>query len=288
MSQKVTADVLPKKVEVSERELQKIAEGMLNELESDLVPIDHFVPCSSGQIDLLCIDRDVNPIVIEFKAVEGASEEALIQSLDYASWVDRNADTIMRFVEEKKPGLLEGKGLGDVRIIIVAPDFEARMLRAAEMVEPDILLRRYICFEHPQIGKWLHYETEYDSRSDKGTPVVPHEYKADFHFAGNKVKLKPLYDKLLEKLKSELGDFVPYAKKYYMALQSTYNFAVIHIYSDKIEVGFALEIAEHGDRVKDATNWGWSWLTHSVSIRDEKDIDDELIGWIKESYRIRS
>jgi hypothetical protein len=288
MSEKRSLGTLPKKIEVSERELQKIAESMLHELEADLTPIDHFVPCSSGQIDLLCIDKDTNPVVIEFKAVEDASEEALIQSMDYASWVDRNPDTIMRFIEEKKPGLLEGKGLGDVRIIIVAPGFDARMLRAAEMVEPDILLRRYICFEHPQIGRWLHYETEYDSRSDKGTPVVPHEYKVDFHFAGNKARFRPLYDKLLERLKSELGDFVPYAKKYYLALQTTYNFAVIHVYSDRIEVGFALEGSEHSDRAKDATNWGWSWLTHSVSIRDENDIDDELIGWIKESYRIRS
>ena len=288
MSQKEMLGVLPKRVEVSERELQKIAESMLSGLESDLVLVEHFVPCGSGVIDLLCLDKDMNPTIVEFKAVSDASEEALLQSMDYASWADRNPDTIMRFIEEKKPGLLEGKSLGDVRIIIVAPDFETRALHAAEMVESDILLRRYICFEHPQIGKWLHYETEYDSRSDRGTPIVPHEYKAEYHFAGGKAKWKPLYDALLARLKGELGGFVPYAKKYYLALQSTYNFAVIHVGSDRLDVGFAVESSEHGARLKDATKWGWSWLTHFVSLRNENDIDDELIGWIKESYRIRS
>jgi len=279
---------LPTKAIVTERQLQALVERSLGRIEEGLTYIDHYITCGSGTIDILCLDKKDNPVVIELKVDEDADQDALVQGMDYASWVEKNPDTLMRFANEKNPDLLKGRRLGEVRIILVTPHFGPRTINAAGMVEPNISLLRYICLEHPSFGQYLHFETDYDSRTDRGAPPVPHDYKIEDHFVGDRAKLRPLFDSLLEKLEKEFGELSAYAKKYYLALQSSNIFAVVQVKSKMIEVGVGLEGPETSERLHDAANWGWSWVTHFFRIRSVEDIDDEVIRWIRESYNSRS
>ncbi|MBS7633131.1 DUF91 domain-containing protein [Candidatus Bathyarchaeota archaeon] len=77
-------------IEISEKELQQTVEKDLNMLEEGLLFVDHFVPVGVGIIDTLALDKNKNPVVIEYKVQEGEDETALLQSLSYANWVDKN------------------------------------------------------------------------------------------------------------------------------------------------------------------------------------------------------
>jgi len=278
------SEQLPISIQIDERELQSLTEKNLERLEQGMRLVDHYVPVGFGIIDSLCLDKDNNPVVIEFKAAEDEDQSALIQSLDYSSWVDKNPDTIIRFINEKKRGVLEVNKLGDVRIIIVAPMFDQRTINAAEMVDPNIALIKYHCFEHSQIGRWLHFEPIYDSRTIRPRALAPQAYRIEDHFDEDYAAMRPIFDALVDRLKKEIGDFTVYAKKYYIAFQRTFNFAVLYVYKNKIEVGLTLHSTVTSGRLHDGSNWGWSRINYTISLSKPSDIDDELIDWLKESY----
>jgi predicted transport protein len=257
-------------------------ENDLKCLEETLLYVDHFVQIGSGIIDTLAIDSEGNPVVIEYKVEEGADETALLQTLSYASWVDKNPDSMLRFIREKKPEV-KVESLGDVRIIIVTPTFTERTKQAAEMVEPDILLKRYIAFELPSIGKKLYLETIYDSRARR-PKSGPTAYSIDYHFEGSYAKMKPIFEQLVSEAE-KLGDDVKIEpKKFYIAFRRAYNFAVINVYTSKLEVGFPVPSTEPDTRMIDISKWGFSRILYGIILKDKNDIDERLLKWLKASY----
>ena len=274
----------PQRIDVSERDLQALAEKDLNAVEDGLVLVDHYVPVGNGVMDSFCLDHDGNPVVVEYKSVDDADQEALVQALDYATWVNRNPDAVLRFVSEKRPGLLGEKTLGDVRVILVAPSFTLRTRHAAELVKPEISLRRYVCFEHEHIGRWLDFETIYDSRTIRRGLTGPRAYKIDDHFSGSYARMRPTFDSFTKRVQSELGAVNVYAKQDYIAFQRNFIFAVVNVYTNKIDVGVVLQSPAANPRLGDASKWGWSRLTHYFTLTAEKDIDDHVLGWVRQSY----
>jgi len=278
------SEVLPRRVEISEKELQVLVEKDMNRLEQGLVFIDHFVPVGSGIIDTLALDNEKSPVIIEYKAVPEADEEGLIQILAYADWIDKNPDALLRFVSEKKSEALGGASLGDVRTVLVAPDFTERTRHAADMIEHDIALVKYMAFEHPAIGRWLHFDTIFDSRTARPGAARIEVYKIDDHFQGAYARMKPLFDRLASEVNKFGPDVRIYAKKHYIAFQRNYIFAVIHIYTNKVEAGMVLESSEPDPRLLDASDWGWSRVTHCVVLTQDKDIDEKVLEWLRASY----
>jgi len=274
----------PIQVALSEKDLQSLTESDLKALEDGLLLIDHYVPVGTGVVDSFCLDKDANPVVVEYKAVEDADRDALVQALDYAAWVERNPDTLLRFVAEKRPGTLGNRALGDVRIILVAPSFSPRTRFASEMVKPDISLQKYVCFEHPNVGRWLHFESVYDSRITRPRRVSPQAYTIEDHFEGSYAKMRPVYDAFVKRVQASLGTVNIYAKQDYIAFQRNYIFAVVNTYINKIDVGVVLRSPASSPRLGDATKWGWSRLTHYFTITSERDIDDEVLKWIGQTY----
>lgn len=255
----------------------------LNMLEGGLLYVDHYVQVGSGIIDTLAIDEEKNPVVIEYKVEEGEDETALLQTLSYANWVYKNPDSVLRFIREKKPETVV-ESLGDVRIIIAAPAFTPRAKQAAEMVEPDIILRRYLVFDIPSIGKRLHLETIYDSRSRARPNLGPTAYTIDSHFEGNYLKMRPLFDRLANEAR-KLGDDVAIEpKKWYIAFRRNSNFTIVNVYTSKLEVGLPVLSPEHDLRMIDITKWGFSRILYGIVLKDEKDVDEKLLKWLKVSY----
>ena len=134
---------LPKLSSPSEKELQTISERYLDDLEQGLMFVDHYVPVGPGIVDTLALDSNSNPVIIEYKAVTDAVEEALVQGMAYASWINKNPDAITRFISEKNPKALP-KSLGDPRIILVAPSFGRNLIRHLQhlVFSPDKISQR--------------------------------------------------------------------------------------------------------------------------------------------------
>jgi len=271
-----------KSIEISEKELQQVIEKDLNMLEEGLLFVDHFVPVGGGIIDSLALDKKRNPVVIEYKAQEGEDETALLQSLSYANWVDKNPDAILRFVHEKRPEI-EVESLGDVKIIVVAPSFTDRVKQAAKMVEPDIALKRYIAFKMPSVGTHLYLETVYDSSTER-REARPTAYSIDYHFEGSYGKMKPLFELLMNEAEKLGADVRVEPKKFYIAFRRGYNFAIVSVYTSKLEVGFPVQPPEADPRMMDISKWGFSRILYGIVLKDEKDIDASLLKWLKASY----
>lgn len=95
--------------------------------------------------------------------------------------------------------------------------------------------------------------------------------------------MRPLFDRLVEEAK-KLGDDVRVEpKKHYIAFRRLYNFAIVYVYTDKLEVGLHLERPELDPRILNA-EWGFSRILHRVILKDEKDIDSKFLSWLKASY----
>lgn len=273
-----------KPIEINEIELQTMIEKNLNSLEEGLLYIDHFVPVGSGIIDMLALDKERNPVVIEYKAEEEEDETALLQALSYANWVDKNPDTMLRFIREKRPEI-GIESLGDVRIIIVAPSFTDRTKQATKMVGLglEIALKRYLAFDVPSIGRGLHFETIYDSRTER-PEVKPIAYSIDDHFTGSYAKMRPLFDRLMNEAKKLGEDVRIEAKKFYIAFRRAYNFAVVYVYTSKLVIGFPVSPPEPDPRMIDTSKWGFSRILQGIVLEDESGVDEKLLKWLKASY----
>jgi RecB family endonuclease NucS len=107
-----------------ERDLQAALRRSIEQLEDGLTIIDGGAESSvsSGRIDILAQDKQGARVVIELKAIK-APRDAVAQILAYMG------DT------QQQHG-------GDIRGILVAPDFDARAVSAARMV-PSLSLVSY-------------------------------------------------------------------------------------------------------------------------------------------------
>jgi hypothetical protein len=273
---------VPARIDPGEKELQELVESTLGQVENGLKLVDSYVPVGKGVIDSLCVDSTGAPVVIEYKAVEGADEDAFIQALSYAAWVDQNPDTVARFINQKVPGLLKEDTPESSRIIIVAPSFTDRTRLAATMVDVDLTLKRYLCFEHEKVGRWAHLETVLSSRQT-AYGAVPRVYTIESHFQGSYANMRPVFDALRARIEA-FGGVTTYARKHYIAFKRRRVFAVVHVFASKVESGIRAVKSTENPRLEDASDWGWSWVTHHLTFADESEIDNEALEPIRDSY----
>ena len=105
----------------------------------------------------------------------------------------------------------------------------------------------------------------------------------DYHFRGGRIKMKPLYNELIEKLSKEI-DFEYKIGKAYIGLIHTLVFAAFRIQTEKIIVEFTIRREVKSPRINKAKHFQKQRWAYFVNIKDSKDIDKQLIDWIKESW----
>jgi hypothetical protein len=100
---------------------------------------------------------------------------------------------------------------------------------------------------------------------------------------GNYAKMRPVFERL-ETEARKLGADITIYTKYYIAFQRNYIFAVVNVYTNKIEVGVILEGGQAGGRLLDGSDGGWSRVTHYFVLNYEKGVDEQATSWLKTSY----
>jgi hypothetical protein len=147
-----------------EKDLESWIENSPEILGEDLLVVARQLVTPVGRLDLLCIDSDCMPVIVELKR-DSTPREAIAQSLDYASWLDTLSEDEFRGLT--KPYLT--KPLEEAfsehfdkllkidcqkhRIILVAPKLDA----AAERII-NYLAERYgvgvnaVFFKYAQLG----------------------------------------------------------------------------------------------------------------------------------------
>lgn len=118
---------------------------------------------------------------------------------------------------------------------------------------------------------------QYRSRgsSSEGDDLV------DAQYAGAKAVLRPIYDRLIAAA-SALGDDVEVVpKKTGVSLRRSKQFALIEAASAKrVQVGLQLRDFPTTDRLLT----GNEMCSHRVNLAEAGQVDDEMIGWMREAY----
>ncbi|MDX1393778.1 MAG: DUF5655 domain-containing protein [Gemmatimonadota bacterium] len=101
------------------------------------------------------------------------------------------------------------------------------------------------------------------------------------HYSGKKEHLRPVYDAIMERVNA-LGDDVEVApKKAYVSLRRSKQFACVGPATNSaLEVGLNMKGHPTTSRLLE----GKGMVTHRVRLGSVDEVDDELVGWIREAY----
>ncbi len=98
-----------------------------------------------------------------------------------------------------------------------------------------------------------------------------------------KEHLKPFYDKLISEIQKFKGEFEIAPKKTYVSLKRKKQFIVLNPASKtRFEIGFNLKgVAPKGKLEAEKPN---GICSHKINLSDIKEIDKEVIDWIKMAF----
>lgn len=280
-------------VEVDEAGIQKEFESNLELVEEGLQHIDSYVRIGNGIIDTLALDDDLRPVIIEFKKPDASEQDALVQALDYYGWCVENLDWLEKYIRKFKPALLpaDKKLSEEVRIMLVARDFEDRIKRIALTVEPEAKLISYSFFEKGPEEVGLGYRVVVDSSEEEITApeILP---TISEHF-DKRPELLPAFDKLVARVRESVDPEIDAEKskniksaKYCIVFKHKINYMYLNFRRDHLRLSIlGLASEPRNERIIIITApWAQKQKWSEVKISKPEDIDDELITWIKNAY----
>lgn len=99
-----------------------------------------------------------------------------------------------------------------------------------------------------------------------------------------KEKLKPIYDKLLNEIQKFGKDVEVAPKNAYVSLKRKKQFAILQpATKTRFEIGVNLK-GQIAEGILEAINSANAMCSHKINIADIKEVDKEVIGWIKKAY----
>lgn len=115
-------------------------------------------------------------------------------------------------------------------------------------------------------------------------PKITKDEAIDKHFTGKKAAWRESYDTLMTKL-NKFGDDVSVGagKTYMNLLRDGKKFGIVQVSGERMDVGIKRKGAPAEGRFEESGSWN-SMVTHRVRITDVKQIDAELVKWLREAY----
>jgi Domain of unknown function (DUF5655)/Domain of unknown function (DUF4287) len=103
-------------------------------------------------------------------------------------------------------------------------------------------------------------------------------------YAGKKTALRPLYDRLAASVAKFGKDVELSPKKTYVSLRRSKQFAIVQpSTADRLDVGINLKGMAPRGRLEASGSFN-AMVSHRVRVTGAKDIDDELVGWLRAAY----
>jgi len=112
-------------------------------------------------------------------------------------------------------------------------------------------------------------------------------YPLAFHFE-RRPKGKILYEELKQAMNRQLGNFKVESLECCIHFVSTFTFAAVKIFKDKIRVDFSLSREIKNNRITYVTPMSAHRFLYCVDVMKEEDIDHELMDWIREAHNKKS
>lgn len=121
-------------------------------------------------------------------------------------------------------------------------------------------------------------------KSDAATQVAAGADLVSAMFQGDKAALRPVFDALLEAIRGFGSDIEETPKKGYLSLRRKTQFATLHPSTKtRFDVGIKLKGISPAGRLEAAGSWN-AMVTHRVRLESVKEVDAELVGWLRKAY----
>jgi predicted transport protein len=133
-------------------------------------------------------------------------------------------------------------------------------------------------FTHGYANTVAHKAKGSDAGSSESSDLVAGQY------AGDKASLKPIYDELIRHL-NKFGKDVEFSpKKAYVSVRRKKQFAIIQPSTKtRVDVGINIKDKAPEGRLEKSGSFNMM-VSHRVKLSDKKEVDKELISWLKEAY----
>ena len=116
-------------------------------------------------------------------------------------------------------------------------------------------------------------------------PKVSPDGQIAAHFTGKKSEWRKTYDTLMKKIARFGKDIeVSPTKSYLSLLRGDKKFAILEPATpERFDIGIKLKSVAPGGRLEAAGAWN-AMVTHRVRISDPKELDAEVLAWLKQAY----
>ena len=104
----------------------------------------------------------------------------------------------------------------------------------------------------------------------------------DAQYEGKKAALRPLYDTLIAAV-AAFGDVEIAPKRTYVSLRRKKQFALVQPGPGRIDVGINLKGVDPNGRLEKSGSFN-AMCTHRVRVNGPDDVNDELLGWLRQAY----
>lgn len=105
-------------------------------------------------------------------------------------------------------------------------------------------------------------------------------------YAGPKAALRPVYEALIAAVRRFGGDVEIAPKKTYVSLRRSKQFGLIQpSAATRIDVGINLKGTAAKGRLEASGSFN-AMVSHRVRVESTKEVDAELIGWLKKAYEV--
>lgn len=116
-----------------------------------------------------------------------------------------------------------------------------------------------------------------------GTAPSSPDSLVDAQYEGAKAPLRPLYDRILAAALACGPDVVVAPKKTGVSLRRSKQFALVSAPSStRVEIGLNLRGTAPTERLRESRGM----CTHRVDLHGLDDVDDELVGWLRDAYAL--
>jgi len=186
------------------------------------------------------------------------------------SSVDKAVETQLKNIQTKT-----GKTLDQLYALI-------RKSGLAKHGEIRDMLKKDLGMGHGDANTVVHFymkSTEEPSAQAKGTST---DAAIDEIYSDAKAHFRPIHDKLMAAI-TKFGEFEIAPKKAYISLRRKKQFAMIGPATQtRVEVGLNMKGVKATARLLALPPGGM--CQYKVNLADAKEVDKELIGWIKQAY----
>jgi hypothetical protein len=115
-------------------------------------------------------------------------------------------------------------------------------------------------------------------------PAITQDQRVAQLFLGGKSRWRATYDRLLSEIRKFGADVsVSPTDTYIGILRNGKKFGIVQVTADRMDVGIKLKDAEPTQRFESAGAWN-SMVTHRVRISAPREINNQLLSWLRRAY----